>query len=686
MAEPPPTSTDGPTPASDFRSASEIFAEFLGRRERGEDVDIRDVLGAHPDLAGELQQYYSDAGHHPQLREDAALAAPEHARPLDAVLAVRSFAECVVPGQSLGGFVLRRRIAKGGMGQVWEAEQTSLGRTVALKVIRPDRLSPRALALFSREARAIARLKHPNIVPIYTHDTTGGVPWIAMEYVEGGRTLRELQARDNQRAPMSDTYACLVAEVFLGITDAMAAAHECEVVHRDLKLENVLLDKQDRPRVTDFGLAKLTDEISLSSAGERVGTLRYMSPEQIEGRREDIDRRSDVFSLGAMLYEVLAHRPAFEGSSMGEIEMHVTKRDPPYLDAVRQGLPRELALITHKCLEKRPERRYATMVEVNEELRRFLAREPVRARPALLFNRFQTLAVVCDDHSQRVLRCLDTKLQREVILEAPGWSTRLPPTIDGKDRALREAEVLAALDCAGLPRVHDVLSDEFGLVLVLESVGGESLASRLKRTGALSPGEVRRLARELAQTLSKVHASRAVHRGLSTECVLLRTDGSAMLRGFRFAKFTPPGYAASSLYSDRTRARTSADLRAVLPRHPAPEQFGGTQASAMTDLFALGCVLYEAAAGRPAFEDHYGAEYRAPTPLRHVAPGLHPQLAAVIEQCLARSAAGRPSSMQAVHDLLQPEHRRRHWLIGLAVSLAAILLLVLAVWAGQRWL
>jgi hypothetical protein len=172
-----------------------------------------------------------------------------------------------------------------------------------------------------------------------------------------------------------------VARIMAEIAEAMQAAHEAGVIHRDLKPQNVLITSEDRPKVTDFGLARVTDESALSESGDFVGTYFYMSPEQVAARRMGIDHRTDVFSLGIVLYELLALRRPFEGDTRFQVAVQILTKDPPDLRTIRSRVPRDLAIIAGKALEKDRNRRYSTMKELAADLRRHLLNEPIQARP-----------------------------------------------------------------------------------------------------------------------------------------------------------------------------------------------------------------------------------------------------------------------------------------------------------------
>jgi hypothetical protein len=285
------------------------------------------------------------------------------------------------PGVRIGDFRLLRLLGSGGMGEVWEALQIPLGRRVALKLIRPGRGGPQALERFAREARAGGRLSHPAIVTVHASGDAGGLHWIAMELVEGGETLRTFLDRVREREELPEGYHATVATLVAEIAEALQAAHDAHVIHRDIKPQNLLLTAEGRPKITDFGLARLSDETSLSMSGDLVGTYLYMSPEQVAANRMGIDHRTDIFSLGVVLYELLGLVRPFEGDTTHQVAAKILTHDPPDLRSLRSRLPAELALIAGKALEKRREARYQSMGELAADLRRFLAHEPIHARP-----------------------------------------------------------------------------------------------------------------------------------------------------------------------------------------------------------------------------------------------------------------------------------------------------------------
>ncbi len=275
-----------------------------------------------------------------------------------------------------GDYELLEEIARGGMGVVWKARQTSLNREVAVKVIRAGALaSPQEVQRFLREAEAAANLQHPNIVAIHEVGEHAGQHYFSMDYV-AGRDLGALV----QDGPLAPRRAAAYVKT---IAEAIHFAHQRGTLHRDLKPQNVLIDASDQPRITDFGLAKIMEDDSrLTQTGVVMGSPSYMPPEQAAGRGGDIGPASDVYSLGAMLYELLTGRPPFRAPTALATLQQVLETPPTPPRKLKVDIPVDLETICLKCLEKAPSARYPTARALAEELDRFLKGEPILARPA----------------------------------------------------------------------------------------------------------------------------------------------------------------------------------------------------------------------------------------------------------------------------------------------------------------
>jgi TolB-like protein len=287
----------------------------------------------------------------------------------------------LTPGTKLGPYEIQSPLGAGGMGEVYRATDTKLGRDVALKVLPAEMAQdPERLGRFRREAKALAQLDHPNIVTIYSVEESDGIHFLTMQLVEG-RPLDRLICAGG--LPLEQ-----IVEIASALGDALAAAHEKGIVHRDLKPANVMVSHERRVKVLDFGLAKDVRGSNLGDAtmtsdsrtevGVVMGTPAYMSPEQTSGR--PLDHRTDIFSLGVLLHEMATGRRPFEGTSSAELVSAILRDTPPSVTDVRPDLPSDLARIVRRCLEKDPRHRLQTARDVSNEFRD-LARHASRPAP-----------------------------------------------------------------------------------------------------------------------------------------------------------------------------------------------------------------------------------------------------------------------------------------------------------------
>lgn len=420
-------------PGGSEERMADWVAELADRLQAGEDVDLDAYAREHPDRAEALRALL------PVIRMVADLKESPFA-------AGNPPPAAAIPA-AFGDFRVVKEIGRGGMGVVYEAIQASLGRRVALKVLPATSVTdPRRIQRFELEARALAALNHPGIVPIHWVGCERGTPYFAMQLIDG-RTLaaviaelrvlngldpggavsetsrslaegsifaeadietdasgtdaeavdvprRDLPRPDAVRGnPALRPFDRSVAVIGVRAAEALAHAHELGVIHRDIKPANLLIDRRGHLWVTDFGMARLQGESDLTHTGDLVGTLKYMSPEQASGRRGSVDGRTDVYSLGATLYELLTLRPAFSGDDRHELLRSVAHDTPAPPRSIDPAIPVDLETIVLKAMARDPAARYPSARALADDLRNVLARRPIRARRAGVFDRLRRWCV-----------------------------------------------------------------------------------------------------------------------------------------------------------------------------------------------------------------------------------------------------------------------------------------------------
>ncbi len=395
---------------------NQVLLGYFEALEQGKAPDRAQLLAAYPDLRGDLEAFLD--GHEALDRITAPLrqARKGDAGSLSGDSSAPSTGAQTTLGE-LGDFRLLREVGRGGMGVGYEAEQISLRRRVALKILPfAAAIDPRRLQRFKTEALAAAHVQHERIVPVHAVGCERGVHYYAMQFIDGqslAALVAELRAERDElaaagartefgqgRAALSpdaglDSAATTIARERSGdriryfgrmaalgrqAARALEHAHQAGIVHRDVKPGNLLLDVRGQLWITDFGLAQVTGDEGLTISGEMLGTLRYASPEQVLAQRRIVDHRSDVYSLGATLYELLTLRPPFDGRDRHTLIRQIVEDEPASPRALEPSIPERLETIVLKALRKEPAERYASAQEMADDLERFLQGRPILAR------------------------------------------------------------------------------------------------------------------------------------------------------------------------------------------------------------------------------------------------------------------------------------------------------------------
>jgi serine/threonine protein kinase len=333
-----------------------------------------------PDCGRALPQHEGCVHCAMDLALAAATECPEEGE--DLLAKPGGFASLADPGlpMQVGRFLLLRRLGIGGMGTVYEAEDSVLNRLVAVKMLRGFHFSSaEEMSRFQREAQAAARLDHPNIVPLYEIGEVDGCPFLAMKIVRGGTLADRLQ--------QGRLSAVASATIMAKVAAAVGYAHEKGILHRDLKPSNILLDEEGEPWLTDFGMARLSGmDVTLTLTGAQIGTPHYMSPEQAAGLVRGLTPASDVWALGAMFFQMLSGQLPYEGESNLAIMHEVVSADPPKLQT-RDRRELDLAVLIERCLQKEPTERMQSATLLAEELERWLQEKPIHSRPVSLLEK-----------------------------------------------------------------------------------------------------------------------------------------------------------------------------------------------------------------------------------------------------------------------------------------------------------
>ncbi|MEZ6185532.1 MAG: protein kinase [Planctomycetota bacterium] len=546
-------------------------------------------------------------------------------------------------GSQLGNYKIERLLGEGGMGAVYRARDMALDRDVAVKVIRKELTEdPAFVERFHREAKVAARFQHPNSIAIYHYDDgSGGSDRLFMvyEFVKG----RELRSMIDQ-GPLSPVF---VTKVAIQALSALEAAHRAGIVHRDLKPQNVMVaGDQDSPeiKILDFGIAKLKDHPALTQAGQVMGTLAFMSPEQTMGK--EVDARSDIYSMGVLLFMCLTGKLPFHGKTAGELMDHHRKTAPPRMASVHTGVPAALEPIVAKSLAKDPDERYQTArefrqaleaipqevlsfaqaatVNLENSLEETKGRPPITDPVATAFH--DTAGALAEKHRTAslggysegdtgeffgglvgrtvagkyliedklgqggmgaVFKALHQDLKRHVALKIvhPAVADRH----DVHERFQREARAAMGFIHPNAIPTRDFGRTEAGLLYMTQDFSpGQDLDKLLKEHGRMPVDRALGIVRQVLLALSEAHKKSIVHRDLKPANILLEDGDLVRVTDFGIAKILEEEPSEKGTASELTGNQVIGT-----PFYMAPEQARGQQIDLRTDIYAMGCVLYE---------------------------------------------------------------------------------------------
>ncbi len=609
----------------------------------------------------------------------------------------------VSPGDVIGDrYELLERLGRGGMGTVYKAHDRELDRVIAVKIIRPDLISsPTAVRRLKQETLLARQIAHRNVVRVFDLGIAAGTRFITMEFVEG-ETLRVV-LRKRGTLPVSDAVA-----IMKQVCEGLDAAHSEDVIHRDLKPANVIISKDGRTRILDFGLARSFEETGITRTGVVLGTPDYMSPEQALG--QTVDARSDIFAFGVMFYELLSGVLPFTGKTLIEALMSRTREPARPIDVLAPEVPTNLAHLVMRCLESDVIRRYQSAHAILEDLnappgRRSAARAPARGTIApgtLLGSRYRVEALAGSGGMGKVYRATDLDLHRTVALKVVRPDLASDP--ETLQRLRDEISVASRISHRNVLRIHD-LGEANGVQFVsMAWADGEDLSELLRRSAPLPEERIVQLAGEMAAGLEAAHEQGIVHRDLKPSNVLLDSAGHACIADFGLAHVVDKEGTRRSGHDGRAddETRLAANRAGEIPgtpRYMSPEQVEGKPVDARSDIYSLGLILYEMATGNIPFKDDSVfqtlAQRVAETPksAKLLNPAISDKLSGVIARALEREPERR---YQSANELLEDLRHKpkpvevadssrwtRKWMYGAGAALVALAVLG-SVWFARH--
>jgi serine/threonine protein kinase len=597
--------------------------------------------------------------------------------------------------KKIGKYEIIEEIGSGGMGVVYRAHDPVLGRDVAIKLIVAKAMDPEMRERFYREARASGKLQHENLAVVYDVGEIEGRPYIVMEYLKGKDLGAIIKAKTPLTLPQKLDYSRQICK-------GLAFVHSENIIHRDIKPENIMIVGGGKVKILDFGIARPVSS-KLTQAGTRVGTPWYMSPEQIKG--DGIDKRSDIFSFGVLLYELLTYRRPFEGDDTTVMYKIVHEEPPPFqLDDME--MQEELKALLAKCLAKSANDRFNSFTEVIGALEQAETKWADQQRIKTLLAEAKTLTLqrnfqqaltrfdeilrldpenaeaktrrqecLGQDKDRRTMKVMagqivgetishyrilerlgaggmgvvykaeDIKLKRLVALKF--LLPELSRDESATKRFIREAQAVSSLDHPNICTVHEIDESENGqLFICMTYYEGQTLRDII-RTGKTNLASSLSMAIDIASGIAKAHEDGITHRDLKPSNIIVTKDGVVKIVDFGLAKL------ASN--TKITKTGTTVGTLAYM----APEQIKGHEVDHRCDIWALGVTLYELMTGKLPFEGEqelsllYAIVNEEPAPPSKINPAISPALESIIRQALQKAPENRFAAMQEMYEALR---------------------------------
>ncbi|HXI13723.1 MAG TPA: protein kinase [Thermoanaerobaculia bacterium] len=564
----------------------------------------------------------------------------------------------------IGGYKVLDKIGQGGMGAIYLAEELALGRRVAIKmVVGKLATDPQSRGRFLREARALATVEHPNVVRIYSYGEIEGEAYLVMEFIDG-ETLAD---RITRHGPLSvgDSLRTLRQ-----ILEALEAAWERSIVHRDVKPANILIDRRNRVHVADFGLAKpihlTSTDASLTQAGYMLGTPHYVAPEQALGK--PVDFRADVYSCGILLYEMLTGNRPFEGTTpFGIVAQHLNDPLPPVREK-RSDVPVQVVRLLEWMTEKAPSKRPASYAEIVSTLDGILegtSPDPVENsgavtaiqaaighQPGMIdtLNHYQIKRKLGSGGMGEVYLAEDTKLHRPVAIKVLPAEFASNP--ERRARFLQESHAASVLNHPNVSVIYEVGESAEGKIFIaMEYIEGVTL-SQARSNRTMESAEILDIAIQASDALDEAHSRGITHRDIKSANIMLTARGHVKVLDFGLAKV----HVADPESEDDgdTKIKTSPGLVGTCS-YMSPEQALGRPTDARSDLFSLGIVLYELLTGHLPFVGKTTSEtiekiiHTQPDPIARFNYSLPPELERIIRKLLEKEPGRRYQSARELH-------------------------------------